>query len=179
MKSLLTMEDRRKAFASLMFLTEKRNGDIKAGKVADGSKQRTYDGYDKSDCSSPTVLTYSIFLTGMVDAHDKQSIAILDIANAFLHAENDEKVLMILRGKLAEMMMQVDPIMYRKYVTYSPNGQAMMYVRLIKALYGMLRAALLFYKRLSSYLENMGFKINRYNPCAANKMVNGYQISIC
>ena len=44
MKSLLTMEDRRKALASLMFVTEKRNGYIKARKVADGSKQRTYDG---------------------------------------------------------------------------------------------------------------------------------------
>ena len=57
---------------------------------------------------------------------------------------------MLLRGKLAEMMVQVDPIMYRKYTTYLPNGQAMMYVRLSEALYGMLRAALLFYKRLRS-----------------------------
>ena len=45
--------------------------------------------------------------------------------------------------------------MYRKYVTYSPKGQAMLYVRLSKALYGMLRAALLFYKRLRSDLEGM------------------------
>ena len=46
----------------------------------------------------------------------------MDIANAFLHAENDEKILMLLRGRLAEMMVAVDPKMYRKYVTYSPNG---------------------------------------------------------
>ena len=64
---------------------------------------------------------------------------------------------MLLRGRLAEMMVQVDPSMYRKYVTYSSKGQAMLYVRLRKALYGMLRAALLFYKRLRSDLENMGF----------------------
>ena len=44
-KSDLTFEDRKKALASLMFITEKTNGDIKARKVADGSKQRTYDGY--------------------------------------------------------------------------------------------------------------------------------------
>ena len=77
------------------------------------------------------------------------------------------------------MMVQVDPIMYCKYVTYSPNRQAMLYVRLSKALYGILRAALLFYKRLRSNLENMGFKINPYNPCVANKMVNGHQMTIC
>ena len=62
---------------------------------------------------------------------------------------------MLLRGRLAEMMVQVDPAMFRKYVTYLPNGQAMLYIRLSKALYGMSRAALLFYKRLRSDLENM------------------------
>ena len=43
----------------------------------------------------------------------------------------------------------------------------------------MLRADLLFYKRLRSYLENMGFEINPYDPCVANKIVNGYQMTIC
>ena len=101
MKSLLTMEDRIKALSSLMFITEKRNGDIKERKVSDGSKQRTYNGYDKLDGLSPTVLTDSIFLTGVVNAHEKRSIAILDIINAFLHAEIDKKIIMLLRGKLA------------------------------------------------------------------------------
>ena len=76
----------------------------------------------------------------MIDAYELRAITILDIANTFLHTENDEKFLIILRGRLAEIMVQVDPAMYRKYVTYSPNGQAMLYVRLSKALYGMLRA---------------------------------------
>ena len=43
----------------------------------------------------------------------------------------------------------------------------------------MLRADLLFYKRLRSYLENMGFEINPCYPCVANKMVNGHQMTIC
>ena len=57
------------AIESLLFVTEKRNGDIKARNVAGGSKQRTYDGYDKKDGASPTVLTESVFLTGVIDAH--------------------------------------------------------------------------------------------------------------
>ena len=32
------MEEEKKALESLIFVTEKRNGDIKARKVADGSK---------------------------------------------------------------------------------------------------------------------------------------------
>ena len=112
--SELTSQERKDALGSLMFINEKRNGDIKARKVADGSKQRTYTGYEKSYGSSPTVATDIIFLTGVVDARERRDIAILDIANAFLHATNDEKVLMLLRGKLAEMMVAADPELYRK-----------------------------------------------------------------
>ena len=54
----------------------------------------------------------------------------------------------------------------------------MLYVRLSKYLYGMLRAALLFYKRLRSDLENMVFEVNPYDPCVANKMSNGHQMTI-
>ena len=54
----------------------------------------------------------------------------------------------------------------------------MLYVKLSKALYGMLRAALLFYKRLRKDLENMGFEVNPYDPCVANMMVNRAQ-SLC
>ena len=43
----------------------------------------------------------------------------------------------------------------------------------------MLKAALLFYRRLQSTLKDMGFEVNPYNPCFANMMVNGEQIAVC
>ena len=43
----LSWEEKKKALESLIFVTKKRNGDIKARKVADGSKQRMYDGQRK------------------------------------------------------------------------------------------------------------------------------------
>jgi len=46
------------------------------------------------------------------------------------------------------------------------------------ALYGTLKAALLFYRKLVSELKEHGFKINEYDPCDATKTVNGKQISI-
>ena len=39
----LSWEEKKKVLKFLIFVTEKRNKDIKARKVADGSKQRTYD----------------------------------------------------------------------------------------------------------------------------------------
>ena len=76
-------------------------------------------------------------------------------------------------------MVRVNPTLYRPYITYSKKGVPMVYVRLSKALYGMLRAALLFYKRLRKDLKNMGFEVNPYDPCVANKMVNGAQCTVC
>ena len=159
-------------------MTEKRDGAIKARQVADGSKQRTYDGYDKKDRASPTVLTESVFLTGVIDARERRAQAIIDVANAFLQAKNDKTILMLLRGKLAEMMARIDPALYRQYITYSAKGIPILYVRLNKALYGMLQAALLFYKRLRRWLEDSGFKVNPYDPCVANKIIDGSQITI-
>ena len=76
-------------------------------------------------------------------------------------------------------MVRIDPALYREYITYSNKGIPMLYVRLNEALYGMLKAALLFYKRLRRCLEGSGFEVNPYDPCVANKIVNGSQITIC
>ena len=40
-------------------------------------------------------------MTGVIDARERRAVAMLDIENAFLHAENDKKVLMLLHGRLA------------------------------------------------------------------------------
>jgi len=42
----------------------------------------------------------------------------------------------------------------------------------------MMKSALLFYRKLVSELREMGFEINPYDPCVANKMVNGTQMTI-
>ena len=99
-----------------MFITEKRDDTIKARLFSDGS-QRTYDGYDKSKGSSPTCATGSIFLPGVIDARERRTMAVLNIENAFLHAKNNEEVIMLMRGWLSEFMVKVDPSLYRKYVT--------------------------------------------------------------
>ena len=68
------------------------------------------------------VTTESIFFSGVVDAREGRAMAVLDVSNAFLHAHNDERVLMLLCGKLVEIMVRIYPSMYRKYITYSKNG---------------------------------------------------------
>ena len=54
-----------------------------------------------------------------------------------------------------------------------------MAVKIQKALYGLLRSALLFYKKLVGDLEGNWFMLNSYHPCVANKMINGAQMTVC
>ena len=58
------------------------------------------------------------------------------------------------------------------------NGKPVLYVVLKKALYGTLRAALLFWRRLSSQLIAWGFEANPYDSCVVNKQINGKQCTI-
>ena len=53
-----------------------------------------------------------------------------------------------------------------------------LYVQLPQVLYGCLRGAILFYKKMISDLELRGFDMNPYNPCVTNKKTNGNQFTI-
>jgi hypothetical protein len=70
------------------------------------------------------------------------------------------------------------PEVYRDYVTME-GGRKILYVRLRRALYGLLKSALLFYRKLWGDLSREGFELNPYDPCVANKVVNGEQMTVC
>ena len=53
-----------------------------------------------------------------------------------------------------------------------------MYVRLSKAMYGTLKAALIYYSKLSKELREYGFVINPYDPCITSKWTDGGQLTV-
>ena len=54
-----------------------------------------------------------------------------------------------------------------------------MYMELLKALYGTLRAAHLLWQKLSKQLIDVwGFVPNKYDDCVVNKMINGHQMTV-
>jgi len=86
---------------------------------------------------------------------------------------------MLLKGKLVDLTMLVEPKLNRQHVRYdTKKGEAMLYVKMLKALYGMLKLALWFYKKLKSDLEAYGFVINPYDPYVANVMINRKQMTV-
>ena len=161
-----------------MFLVEKRDGRIKARTVADGSKQKKQEGYKKEDSASPTVSNEAVMITSAIEAHERRDVATIDVPNAYLHAYTNEDIVMLLKGRVAELMVLVDPTLYRKYIKKDSKGQSLLYVRMNKALYGLLESALRFYEKLVADLKKYGFTINPYDPCVANAMINGYQMTV-
>ena len=64
-------------------------------------------------------------------------------------------------------------------MTINEKGKKVLYVKLKKALYGCLKIAILFSRKLAADLTKMGFKIYFYDPCVANKMVGGKKLTVC
>ena len=118
----------------------------------------------------------------MIDAHEGRDVMTADIPNAFIQAHlpqevGDERVIMKITGVLVDLMVEMAPEIYGPYVVYE-NGKKVLYVQVLKALYGMLVAALLWYLKFKKDLEGIGFKFNPYDPCVGNRMVDDKQHTI-
>jgi hypothetical protein len=142
--------------------------------VADGRKQKSK--YNKEEITSPTVSTDALLLTLVIDTMEGRCVGTADVPGAYLQAEMDDFVIMKMTGKSVEALCQTNE-KYRQFVTME-GGKLVIYLRLTKALYGCIKSAMLWYDLFSTTLEGMGFEINPYDACVANKMVDGKQCTI-
>ena len=88
--------------------------------------------------------------------------------------EGEERVIMKITGVLVDMLVQLEPQLYGPRIVYE-KGRKVLYVQVLRAIYGMLTASLLWYMKFKKDLEGIGFKLNDYDPCIANHMENGKQ----
>ena len=65
---------------------------------------------------------------------------------------------------LVDYLVEIAPEIYGPYVVFQ-NGKKVLYVQVLKAIYGILVALLLWYKQFCCDLEEVGFKFN----CVANR----------
>jgi hypothetical protein len=155
--------------------TDKRKEAIKARSCAKRSVQREHVA--KEEAAAPAVGLDSVFITSTIDAKESRKLVLIIIPGAFLHADNEDYVIIKMVGTLSKLMVKANPKLYGQYVILE-KGKSVLYLGLQKALYGMMKSALLFYRKLVSELREMGFEINPYDPCVANKTINGTQMKI-
>jgi hypothetical protein len=170
----LTKAERKAALRAISMVKEKRCGKIKGRTVADGRPQRKI--YTKEETSSPTVSTDVLMMSILIDAKERRDVATSDVVGAYLHAEMEDFTLLKMEGESVDIMCDVSPE-YKKCLCYK-NGKKVLYLILLKALYGCVQLALLWYGLFSGTLKGMSFKLNPCDTCVANKMTDEKQCTI-
>jgi hypothetical protein len=165
---------KRAALRAISVIKEKRCGKIKGRTVADGRSQRAL--YTKEETTLPTASTDALMMSVMIDAHECRDVATADVAGAYLHADLEDFTLLKVEGESVDIMCSVCEE-YEEFVTYE-HGRKVLYLRLLKALHGCVKSALLWYELFTGTLRGSGFELNPYDACVANKMVDGKQCTI-
>ena len=184
--STLTPEEKREAAEGMMLLTEKKTKEVKGRLVYRGDQTRHH--FEKEDVKSPTVSQEALFLMAIIDAHERRDVGTGDVPNAFIQTdlkpkdlpkpeEGNKRMIMKITGVMVDMLVEIDPTEYGPKVVYE-NGKKVLYLEVLKAIYGMLIASLLWFHKLRKDLGEFGFKFNPYEPCVGNKIVDAKQQTV-
>ena len=156
----MSCQEKYRAIRSVTLSKEKRCDKIKGRTCADGSCQRTY--IPREESTPPTIVLEALFLSLLIDTHEGIAVQTVDVPGAYLHTSlTDDKVVhMKFEGEFGEMMCKVNPE-YEKFVIYD-KVKKLLYVLILKAIYGMIESALLWYNLFSATLLYLRFKLNPY-----------------
>jgi hypothetical protein len=119
-------------------------------------------------------------ITGLIKAKEERDIMTCDIPNAFIQVflpkikPTKDRVLIKITGVLIDMLVDIKPELYGPVMALK-NQKKAQYIEVLKAISGMLEAALWWCKAFRNNLEDIGFIFNPHDPWVVNKMVQGLQ----
>jgi hypothetical protein len=118
----------------------------------------------------------------IIDAEEGRDVAVVDIPNMFEHTrvENEKDMVFIkISGVLVDILVEIAPDMYKSHVSRDKKWMKQLLVQCQNALYGTMVAILLYYRKFVKSLTDIGFIINHYDLCVANKIIEGNHMTIC
>ncbi|CAJ1929729.1 unnamed protein product [Cylindrotheca closterium] len=128
----LTASEQKKAQSAMMLLTEKQfEKTIKGCLVYRGDG--TCEWVSQEDTASPTAIC-------VIDAHRGRDVMTMDVRK-----EGEDRVYMKITGMMVQILIDMAPE-YRKNIVLE-NRKRVIYVRVLRAIYGMLQSSLLFYNQ--------------------------------
>jgi hypothetical protein len=104
----------------------------------------------------------------LVYALENHNVAIVDIPNALIQTvmeDDEDKVIMRIRGHMADVLVKVAPKVNSPYVSTNKQGRKQLLVECLNAIYGTMVASLLYYWKFTRSLKNQGYTMNPYDPC--------------
>jgi len=112
---------------------------------------------------SPTAALESVMITGVIDAHEHQDAASVDIPNVFMQMRmkcepGNEWVTMNVQGVLVDVLVELDPGLCEGQVVCK-NGKKTICVIALRATHGVLQSALLFHQQFGKDLEKQQLQV--------------------
>ena len=107
---------------AIMLLAQKDSeNEVKTRLVYNGKETRKW--LSREETASPTVSPESMNLTFAIDAHEERDVMIADVPNAFVQTcmpsellEEDNTVIMKVKGVLVDILYTLDLLEYEKYI---------------------------------------------------------------
>ena len=81
-------------------------------------------------------------------------------------------------GPAVDALVKAAPETHSKYVVCEGKTKAL-HSWVLKAICGSLQSAMLCHKKFKQDIESIGFEANHCDPCVANKMIDGKQMTMC
>jgi Reverse transcriptase (RNA-dependent DNA polymerase) len=170
-------QHRKSIIRSHMFLKEKYDAagefeKMKSRLVGDGRMQ---DRELYESVASPTASPTTTIIVLKVAAVERRLIGKYDVGGAYLNAFMDDadEVYMELSPELVALILELWPELK---VFVHVDGK--LYVRVQRALYGLIQSALLWYLHLTEHLKRLGFVQNEHDQCVYNMMRKGKEITV-
>jgi hypothetical protein len=78
-----------------------------------------------------------------------------------------------IQGILVDILVEIAPYVYKPYLSKDKKGMKLVTVQFHNSLYVTMVASLLYYQKFVKSLTDIDFVINPYDPCVANKKIEG------
>jgi Arginine methyltransferase-interacting protein, contains RING Zn-finger len=177
--SSLSKKQRKKILRSSMFLKEKYDGKgwfekLKGRLVADGRMQ---DRTLYQDKESKTAAIESIMLSLGLASMLNMKVAKADVGGAYLNTflEQDDEIFMRLSAQITRVLLKY----FSELEQYLEGDDERLIVKIVKAMYGLVQSAALWYKVLTSFLvDKLDFEMNPIDNCVMHKVTENGKLLI-
>jgi hypothetical protein len=164
----LTKKQQKEILYSSTIVKEKYNLDgeptsMKTRVVTGGDGQKLEDIPERLR-SAPTTATSSVNTIASIAASRNMEVGTVDIKQAYLNADMESDVFMWIPQPMADVLCERD----KDFLPFlDKNGKVL--VKLLKAQYGCVESAKLWYNHISKAIISYGFQVNPFDQCLFQK----------
>ncbi len=158
----MTPTEMKESISSFVFGKEKLSGETKARLVKNGKQLQDRIEYKDllSPTSNPMTTMHHLAVAGF---ERRRHLFAADFPNAYLKIDRTKhgmpKEYTRLTGKLARLVCEEQP----EYRSYMHNGS--LFLEILRSVYGLTESAALWFKELSTMLQQLGYERQEADPC--------------